>query len=124
MNANDREPWPDTDDERPRSRAMAKRTVPVQIFGQEFRIRSEGDAARIRRAAALVDETMLRVRARSGSADTLDVAVLAALNIAHRLLAAGTTAEPAAAPGADVLPELAALCDLVEAALAEEAAAS
>jgi cell division protein ZapA (FtsZ GTPase activity inhibitor) len=102
---------------------MTKRTVPVQIFGQEFRIRSEGDAARIRRAAALVDETMLRVRARSGSADTLDVAVLAALNIAHRLLAAGDPAETAA-PGADATPELAALCDLVEAALAEEVAAS
>jgi cell division protein ZapA (FtsZ GTPase activity inhibitor) len=102
---------------------MAKRTVPVQIFGQEFRIRSEGDAARIRRAAALVDETMLRVRARSGSADTLDVAVLAALNIAHRLLAAGESAETAA-HGAETHGEIAALCELVEGALAEEAAAS
>jgi cell division protein ZapA (FtsZ GTPase activity inhibitor) len=102
---------------------MAKRTVPVQIFGQEFRIRSEGDAARIRRAAALVDETMLRVRARSGSADTLDVAVLAALNIAHRLLAAGESADAAAVRGPDALPEIAALCELVETALAEEAAA-
>lgn len=96
----------------------AKRTVPVQIFGQQFRIRSEGDAARIRRAAALVDETMARVRARTGSADTLDIAVLAALNIAHRLLAAD--AAPARrADGA----ELAALIELVESALAEDAAA-
>jgi cell division protein ZapA (FtsZ GTPase activity inhibitor) len=101
---------------------MAKRTVPVQIFGQEFRIRSEGDAARIRRAAALVDETMLRVRARSGSADTLDVAVLAALNIAHRLLAAGDGAE-AATRGLETAPELTALRELVEIALAEDAAA-
>ena len=102
---------------------MAKRTVPVQIFGQEFRIRSEGDAARIRRAAALVDETMLRVRARSGSADTLDVAVLAALNIAHRLLAAGEGGEAAAVHGHGAEPEITALCELVETALAEEAAA-
>jgi cell division protein ZapA (FtsZ GTPase activity inhibitor) len=102
---------------------MAKRTVPVQIFGQEFRIRSEGDAVRIRRAAALVDETMLRVRARSGSADTLDVAVLAALNIAHRLLAAGDGADAASARGLDGMPEIAALCELVETALAEDAAA-
>ena len=96
----------------------AKRTVPVQIFGQEFRIRSEGDAARIRRAAALVDETMARVRARTGTADTLDIAVLAALNIAHRLLAESEAGR--GAPSRD----LAALVELVEGVLAEEAPAS
>ena len=95
---------------------MAKRTVPVQIFGQEFRIRSEGDAARIRRAAALVDETMARVRARTGTADTLDIAVLAALNIAHRLLAEHE--------GGAHAPVLGALIELVEGVLAEEANAS
>jgi cell division protein ZapA (FtsZ GTPase activity inhibitor) len=99
----------------------AKRTVPVQIFGQQFRIRAEGDAARIRRAAALVDETMARVRARTGTADTLDIAVLAALNIAHRLLASGEGG--AVRAGGDVR-ELGALIELVEAALAEDAAAS
>jgi cell division protein ZapA (FtsZ GTPase activity inhibitor) len=99
----------------------AKRTVPVQIFGQQFRIRSEGDAGRIRRAAALVDETMARVRARTGTADTLDIAVLAALNIAHRLLAAGDTAPSRPAAGA---AELGALIEIVESALAEDAAAS
>jgi cell division protein ZapA (FtsZ GTPase activity inhibitor) len=98
----------------------AKRTVPVQIFGQEFRIRSDGEAARVRRAAALVDETMARVRARSGSADTLDVAVLAALNIAHRLLAEGERSALPAAGGSD----LGALIELVESALAEDAAPS
>jgi cell division protein ZapA (FtsZ GTPase activity inhibitor) len=99
----------------------AKRTVPVQIFGQEFRIRSDGDASRIRRAAALVDETMARVRARSGSADTHGVAVLAALNIAHRLLLQGTEAgERSPAEAAD----LGALIHLVESALAEDAAHS
>jgi len=98
-----------------------KRTVPVQIFGQQLRIRSDGDAARIRRAAALVDETMARVRARTGTADTLDIAVLAALNIAHRLLAAGESGAARPASG-DV--QLGALIELVESALAEDAAAS
>jgi cell division protein ZapA len=98
-----------------------KRTVPVQIFGQQLRIRSDGDAARIRRAAALVDETMARVRARTGTADTLDIAVLAALNIAHRLLAAG---ESGAARPASGDAQLGALIELVESALAEDAAAS
>ena len=99
----------------------AKRTVPVQIFGQEFRIRSDGDPARIRRAAALVDETMARVRARSGGADTLHVAVLAALNIAHRLLLQGSRDSPSAAASAS---DLGALIHLVESALAEDAAVS
>lgn len=98
-----------------------KRTVPVQIFGQQFRIRSEGDAARIKRAAALVDETMARVRARTGTADTLDIAVLAALNIAHRLLAAG---DPAGIRPAADGAGLGALIELVESVLAEDAAAS
>jgi cell division protein ZapA len=91
-----------------------KRTVPVRILGQEFRVRSDGDASRVRRAAALVDETVQRVRARSRTVDTLDLAVLAALNLAHRLLAR----EDAPAAGLD--PDLAPLIERIEAALAEE----
>lgn len=96
-----------------------KRTVPVQILGQHFRIRSDGDAARIRRAAALVDETMSRVRARSGSADSLDVAVLAALNIAHRMLAL-REAPGGSPPGRDLAP----LIELIESVLCEDAPAA
>jgi len=64
-----------------------KRTVPVTIQGREYRIRGDGDATSVHRAAELLDETMSKVRARSGSADTADVAVLAALNLANRLVA-------------------------------------
>ena len=60
-----------------------KRTVPVTIQGREYRVRGEGDPARVERAAALLDETMTKVRARSGTADSVDVAVLAALNLAN-----------------------------------------
>lgn len=66
---------------------MGRRSVPVSILGQEYRIRSDADASQVRRAASLVDETMGRVRDRTGTVDSLDVAVLAALNIAHRLVA-------------------------------------
>ena len=62
-----------------------KRTVPVTIQGREYRIRADGDASSVHRAAELLDETMSKVRARSGSADTADVAVLAALNLANTL---------------------------------------
>jgi cell division protein ZapA (FtsZ GTPase activity inhibitor) len=93
-----------------------KRTVPVQIQGQEFRVRSDGDAGRVRRAAALVDDTMARVRARSSTVDTLDLAILAALNLAHRLLAREDA--PALESGADLAP----LIERIEAALAEDRA--
>lgn len=64
----------------------AKRVVPVQILGQEYKVRGESDAATVQRAAALLDETMKRVRERAGTVDSVDVAVLAALNLANRLV--------------------------------------
>jgi cell division protein ZapA len=64
-----------------------KRSVPVRIQGREYRIRGDGDPARMQRAAELLDETMTKVRARSGTADSVDVAVLAALNLANALAA-------------------------------------
>ena len=63
----------------------AKRTVPVTIQGKQYRIRAEADDDSIARAALLLDETMEKVRARSGTADSIDVAVLAALNLANLL---------------------------------------
>ena len=64
-----------------------KRTVPVQLLGKEYRIRSDADPDTIRRAAALVDETVRKVRDRTTTVDTIDVAVLAALNLANHLVA-------------------------------------
>lgn len=96
---------------------VVKRTVPVRILGQEFRVRSDGDAGRVRRAAALLDDTMQRVRARSRSVDTLDLAILAALNLAHRLL--GREDAPLGG-GSDLEPLIA----RIEAALAEDRAGS
>ena len=62
-----------------------KSIVPVTIQGREYRIRGDGDPASMQRAAELLDETMNKVRARSGTADSVDVAVLAALNLANAL---------------------------------------
>jgi len=69
-----------------------KRTVPVRIQGKEYRIRAEADGEAVTRAALLLDETMEKVRARSGTADSIDVAVLAALNLANALSAERTDA--------------------------------
>ena len=77
----------------------AKRTVPVTIQGKQYRIRAETDGDAITRAALLLDETMEKVRARSGTADSVDVAVLAGLNLANLLTAErGAVALPGAGP--------------------------
>jgi len=63
------------------------RSVAIRIQGHEYRVRTEGDEATIERVAEYVDATMDRVRARTKTVDSRDVAVLAALNIAKELLA-------------------------------------
>jgi len=73
-----------------------KQTVPVTIQGRAYRIRADGDPASVQRAALLLDETMTKVRTRSGTADSVDIAVLAALNLANTLAsdrASGTAIE-------------------------------
>jgi cell division protein ZapA (FtsZ GTPase activity inhibitor) len=93
----------------------AKRTVPVTIQGKQYRIRAETDGESIERAALLLDETMEKVRARSGTADSVDVAVLAALNLANLLAAERASAGSAPGAGQRVLE----LIRLVEAAVGD-----
>lgn len=64
----------------------SRRSVSVRIRGQEFRIVTDGDEESLQRVAALVDQTMARVERLTGAVDTLDVAMLAALNLARELL--------------------------------------
>jgi len=96
-----------------------KRTVPVKIQGREYRIRAERDAETVHRAAELLDETMSKVRARSGTADTVDIAVLAALNLANAL--AGDRVGGGSIEGLE--KRLAALAQLVETALQDSGTA-
>lgn len=67
-----------------------KRSICVQIFGQEYNLRSDGDEAAMQRAAALLDEKMHLVNQRTKTADSLNIAVLAGLNLANLLLAERT----------------------------------
>jgi cell division protein ZapA len=73
----------------------AKRSVLVRILGQEYRIRSDADEASIQRVASFVDETMAKIRERTRTVDTLDLAILASLNLANDLLAARGAAHAA-----------------------------
>lgn len=63
-----------------------KRSISVRIFGQDYNLRSDGDEVVLQRAAALLDEKMHFVNQRTKTADTLNIAVLAALNIARAFL--------------------------------------
>ena len=72
---------------------QAKRLVSVRILGHEDRIRTDSDPAELARVAALVDETMGRLRERTGVIDSLDLAIMAALNLARDLVAERESSE-------------------------------
>ena len=97
-------------------------SITVRLLGQDYRIASDGDGAseeQIHAAAAVVDETMRRLRERTGTVDTLHVAVLAALNVAHRYIAhREAPGRPSAAEPVDA-ERVRALIELVESAASE-----
>jgi cell division protein ZapA (FtsZ GTPase activity inhibitor) len=97
-----------------------KRTVQVKIQGRAYKIRAEGDAdpASVNRAAALLDETIERVRLRAGTVDSVDVAMLAALNVANSLVNERESRLGGGAPDT----RIEALIELVESALGADGA--
>jgi len=58
----------------------------VEIFGHKYSLRSDEDEAHVKRVAALVDGKMREVASGARSASTLQVAVLAALDIASEYM--------------------------------------
>jgi cell division protein ZapA len=66
----------------------------VKIFGQAYRLRSDGSGERLRELAAIVDGKMREVADTTGTADTLKVAIMAALNIADDYLQARHGIDP------------------------------
>jgi cell division protein ZapA len=68
------------------SSKRARRPVTVQIGGQEYRIRSAASEAWLRKVAACVDEAMGQIRERTDTVDSLDVALLTALNLARQVI--------------------------------------
>jgi len=93
-------------------------SVSVTIGGQTYRLRSEGErgeAERLHRVASHVDATMARIRERTGTVDTRDLAVLTALNLARELVA--LRERPASAPTGAEAERLRRLVALAESAL-------
>jgi len=66
---------------------MIDRIIDVEIYGQKYRIRVKGeeDEKYIGHLTAYVDQKMHEIAVKSKSAETLKIAVLAALNIADEL---------------------------------------
>ncbi|MEZ4218927.1 MAG: cell division protein ZapA [Myxococcota bacterium] len=92
--------------------SAARRSIAVRISGNEYRIRSDADEDALQRVARYVDETMERIRTRTGAVDSLEIALLTALNIARELVE--LRGERAAAPPPEALR---ALIERVEAAV-------
>ncbi len=54
----------------------------VTIYGKTYHLRGDGDSAYLAELAARVDRKMKEIAEATGTADTLKVAILAALNLA------------------------------------------
>ena len=66
---------------------MAEPTpVTIRVRGQEFKVRTTDDPEALHRVADYLDETMSLVEARTGTVDSLDLALLTALNLARELV--------------------------------------
>ncbi len=61
----------------------------VEIFGQPYSLRADADERHIEEVARLVDQKMREVAEGSRSVSTVQIAVLAALDIASEYLQAG-----------------------------------
>lgn len=85
-----------------------RRSITVRIRGKEFRIRSDESPESLQQVAEIVDATMRRVEQRTGAIDSLDVAMLTALNLAREVFEARRS-RPSS-------PRLRALIERVEAA--------
>ncbi len=69
--------------------ASEGRSTPVTIFGRTYHLRGDGDAEYLERLAKEVDRRMQEVGDGTGTADSLKIAILAALNITDDWFRAG-----------------------------------
>lgn len=89
----------------------------VEIFGQTYSLRADADEDHVRKVAALVDQKMREIAANSRSVSTLQISVLAALDLASEFLQSqvaterfgtevATRSEAMARRIADLVPEI------------------
>jgi cell division protein ZapA len=59
-----------------------EKSVEVNIFGHDYTVKTDGDTEHIQKIASYVDEKMGEIVRNTKTVSTLNVAILAALNIA------------------------------------------
>ncbi len=64
---------------------MDRQPVRITIYNQTFSLIAQGDPVELQRAANTVDSLMHSIAAKSPSADTARIAVLACLHLADKL---------------------------------------
>src|SRR3989454_12108669 len=95
---------------------MQGHLVQVEIYGQSYNLRGEGEVGYIQDLASYVDRRMREVADATATVDSLKVAILASLNIADESRR-GRAADPDLAPGgADRVTRL---IDMLERCFAE-----
>lgn len=92
--------------------------IQVEIFGQSYNLRGEGDSSYLQELAAYVDRRMREVADATGTVDSLKVAILAALNIADESRR-GRAPAPAGAAAAAGGERVARLIEVLDRSLAE-----
>jgi cell division protein ZapA len=103
------------------SQRPERRSVSIKLGGKQYRLRSDADEDWLQQVASYVDSSMEKVRARTDLVDSLDIALLAALNLAREVLQMRRA--KADGPGDAIDPErLRDLIELVETELSETAA--
>ncbi len=85
--------------------------VQVEIYGQSYNLRGEGEVGYMQELARYVDGKMREVSEATATVDSLKVAILAALNIADESRQ-GRAADPDLAPGGP--DRVARLIDMLE----------
>lgn len=65
-----------------------KRTVEVSIMGQKFMVRSESDETYVMRIAEYVNAKVAEISSKTKAIPSLNVVILAAMNIADELMQA------------------------------------
>lgn len=63
-----------------------KRTVEVTIMGQKFMVRSDSDDTYVQQIADLVNDKITEISSKTKSIPSLNVVILAAMNIADELI--------------------------------------
>src|SRR6185503_8821375 len=68
--------------------------VQVEIFGQTYSVRAEGDPGYIKELAGFVDRKMREVSEYAPTVDSAKIAILAALNISHEFRVKALEGDP------------------------------